>query len=264
MKKSKPFQLKGESKMQTMKKLLTILAILFLLIPSLLFAQEQVARMNPYIAGSVPTVATCDSCTGALVASFHFEDSTNHNLTVGAPCGCSDDANKTYSLTGGSTYNTTYKTDGARGVNAQGEDDAVEYAQTTIDVTAVGTWCGDVYFTATSLTGRAFTIGVVGTLVYGAGDTNILQTVCGGSNYSGTTTFANNTWTRVCFSWDTSQAAGSDKLSNKVGASAWQAQTDFTLTQQANPATWFVVSGNFQFGRAYFDNIKIYNTYQAE
>ncbi len=258
MKKSKPFQLKGESKMQTMKKLLTILVVLVIPFSSW-------AGGVTMIGGGTPAEVTCDSCSGALVASFHFEDSTNHNLTVGTPCGCSDDANKIYSLTGGSTYDTTYKSDGARGVNAQGEDDAVEYAQTTIDVTAVGTWCGDVYFTGTA-DGRVFTVAttITGTFVYGAGNTNVLKTTNGASTYQGTTTYASNTWTRVCFSWDTTQAAGSDKLANKVGANAWQANATLTLTQQTNIATWFVVSGNFQYGRGYFDNVKVYSTYQAE
>jgi hypothetical protein len=212
-------------------------------------------------------VSTGDVCTGALVASFHFEDTATHNTTLGDPAGCvASGLTATYSLTGGSTYSNVTFSDGANGVNAQGEDDAVEWTHGGADLTEVGTWCGDVYYTGTA-NGTLSTINITTTAIRGVVNYNAagstVQATYGGSNKISTATFPNATWTRLCYSWDESQTGATDLLAVKVGANAWEESIGMTLVDVAQDAIIDPVGGHtFQYGRGFYDNIKIYSDYK--
>lgn len=238
------------------KPLLTILLLFFMLTHA--YAFNQLA-----VCAGVPAVAAggCDDCSGTLVFSTHFEN--DNDITVGTPCGCSD-GTTAQALTGGSTYSSTYASDGTYSCKAEGENDVAAIDTTVgggIDVVETGTYCADAYFTGTA-EARTFTIAatVYGRIIYDAGGST-LRINYSTEDFRGTDTFSNSTWTRVCFSWDASQAGGADKLGVRVGTNAWEEKTT-TISPPANPGTYYIVSGSWQYGRGYYDNIKIYSDYK--
>lgn len=217
------------------------------------------------VALSGTGVAGGSACTNGLALWLNFEDGTNPSTAT-----CTTGTDTTASLTGGSSINSTgtYVSSGTYSVNAVGEDDAVEIdsAGLAAGLATTGTWCGDYYHSATG-SGYAYTLNslIAGRFTDGAGaNDTVLLTVYGTDSYTGTTTVADSTMTRICYSWDATQAAGADRLCNKVGSNSWQCKTNATLTDQTLATTMFIVNGNFQFGRGYVDNIKLYSTYQAE
>ena len=209
----------------------------------------------------------CDDCSGTLVMAVHFEDNTGSDLETGTPCGCSDGSDKVYTLAS-ATHSSTQASDGTYSISASGENYTVTIDNTGIAaaVSSVGTYCVDYYRSAAG-SARVFTLGtgVYGRVTDGAGaDDNTIQIDYDPENAVGTDTFADATWTRICYSWDESQATTGDKISTKVGANAWEEKTGITLSDPGLGAPIYIVSGSWQDGRGYFDNIKIYSTYQAE
>lgn len=208
----------------------------------------------------------CDDCSGSLAMAIHFEDNSGSDLETGTPCGCTDGTDTTYSMTGGSSHSSTQASDGTYSALCDGEDDAVEIDSTGLaaSISSVGTWCADYYRNSGGLA-WAFEMPIHGRIYDGAGaDDNYLYISYGTESFTGTDTFADATWTRICFSWDESQGAGADRLCTKVGANGWECSTNRTLTDPTLDATLYIAGGDWQYGRGYFDIVKLYSTYQAE
>ncbi|MHA2254241.1 MAG: hypothetical protein ACXAD7_28090 [Candidatus Kariarchaeaceae archaeon] len=60
--------------------------------------------------GTTTTAPACDTCSGNLVFTSHFENSDD--ITSGNPCGCTTGGDETWALSG-TTYSATQKTDGS-------------------------------------------------------------------------------------------------------------------------------------------------------
>lgn len=215
---------------------------------------------------TVASGGSCDDCSGTIVLAVHFEDTSGNDIETGTPCGCSDGTDKTYSFVSSAAHSSAQYSDGAYSIIAEGENHTVEIDNTGIaaGVSSVGTFCVD-YYKSTAGDSRIFTLPTLGRVTDGAGsDDNNLQIDYGSDNKVGTHTFADNTMTRICFSWDESQSPGSDKLAVQVEGNAWEEDTGETLTDPGLSTPLNIISGDWQYGRGYFDNIKIYSTYQAE
>jgi len=231
------------------------LLIVLLLLPSLACAGQGLGPGPGYKTYG----ATGDSCTGALLFAAHMEN--DDDVTAGSPTGCS--VGDTTIAKTGATYSSTQASDGTYSAYSTAENSSLVIASTNMDVSLVGTWCADVYYTNTVLR-RVFTIsatGPMGAIVYSAG-ANTMRSSYASENYTGSDTFPNDAWTRVCATWDATQSAGSDKLGTKVGANAWQTQTNRTLTSLgSNPATYYIGGAAFLYWPGYVDNIKLYSDY---
>lgn len=202
-----------------------------------------------------------DSCTGTLLFAAHME---NDDVTQGTPAGCVVSGGDNTITKTGVSYSTTQKSDGSYASYSTAENSSMVISSTNMDVSITGTWCGDIYYTQT-VNRRVFTINttpvLTGIVVYSAG-ANTLRTNYNASGYTGSDTFANYTFVRACFSWDTSGAGATDKLATKLNTSAWQEQTNFTITDISNPATYYVTGGSFQYYPGYIDNVKLYSDYK--
>lgn len=224
---------------------------------------DQFAASTAALSGTGVADAEASACVGGLEMLVEFTDGANPSTVT-----CTTGSDTTVALTGGAAISTSTTYCASQPcVNVAGEDDGAEIDSTGLPagMATTGTWCGDYYHSSTS-SGYAYSIGAsIGRFTDGAGaDDTVLLTVYGAESYAGTTTFSDNTITRVCYSWDSTQSAGADRLCNKVGANAWQCATNKTLTDGSLAATLFIAGQNLQFGRGYTDNIKLYSTYQAE
>ena len=208
------------------------------------------------IAGS----GSGDVCTGTQLFAAHFEN--NDDVTAGTPSGCS--VGDTTLTRVGVTYSTTQKSDGEYSSYATAENSSVSIDSLGMDVSIAGTWCGDIYYTATAPR-RTFTIsasGAYGQIVYSVGG-NTARTVYGSESLTSTDMFVNDTLTRVCHSWDASAAGGADKLAVKVGTNGWLETTNRTLTSlESNPSIYYITSGPYQYYPGYIDNVKLYSDYK--
>lgn len=201
-----------------------------------------------------------DTCTGTQLFAAHFEN--NDDVTQGTPAGCS--VGDTTVTRTGVTYSATQASDGSYSSYSTVENSKSVIDSTNMDVSITGTWCGDIYYTQT-VTRTIFAISLSpslsGKIVYAAG-ANKLSTTYGSETYTGSDTFTNETWTRVCFSWDASPSVGADKLAVKVGTNAWQAQTNRVLTSlSSNPTTYYITGGFYAYYPGYVDNVKLYSDY---
>jgi hypothetical protein len=212
----------------------------------------------------------CDDCSGTLILSVHFEDGLNPtDITDGTPCGCTDGTDTTVDLTGGAAINSTaaYVSDGSYSADIRGEDDALEIDSTGLPsgLMTTGTYCAD-YYKSNAGNGYIFRMvanGPIGTVEDGAGSNDNTIRMSWGPNYKPSTAVFNDAeMVRICFSWDASQSDGSDRLAVKVGANSWESIETLTLTVQAMPAVIFIGNADWQYGRGYLDNIKIYSDYQ--
>jgi len=88
-----------------MKKYISI--FIFLLICAAIEAHA--ASPALFQCAGAGEAATCDSCTGSLILSWHAEDA---NVGTGTPCGCNYDADKDFTFAGSSGVSNSYKGDG--------------------------------------------------------------------------------------------------------------------------------------------------------
>lgn len=214
------------------------------------------------------SAGSCDDCSGTLVMAVHFEDTLGNDIETGTPCGCSDGSDTTYTFVSGAAHSSTQASDGTYSIVATGENHTVEIDNTgiTATVSSIGTFCVD-YYKSTAGNGRIATLGVNLRILDGASaNDNYLQLDYGANDTSSLAedTFADSTWTRICYAWDESQSAGNDVLSIQVEGNAWQEKTNMTLTDPGLSSPLNIISGDWQYGRGYFDNLKLYSTYQAE
>jgi len=95
-----------------MKKLILIFVALSFF--SVCFAGSIQDMHKAEIARKNATVVTCDVCSGTLIWSWHMEDDdATPDITIGNPCGCSDDENTTGTKSGSPVFSTTQKSDGS-------------------------------------------------------------------------------------------------------------------------------------------------------
>lgn len=246
-----------------MKKLI----LLLILLPSLCVAQEwQEARMNPYVAGSVVSAAGGDTCTGTKLFAAHFEN--NDDVTQGTPAGCVVSGGDNTLTRTNTVYSATQYTDGAYSIYANGDNHNAQITPTNMTgLETTGTYCVNSYHTRETGTSRVFSFTdgsttVLGLITYNAGG-NTITTNHSGNTVTSTATFSNSSWTRLCFSWDSSPGDGAEKIAVKVGASAWKELTDRNLTEIGTLTTMYIIGGFWQFNVGYYDQLKIYNTYKA-
>ena len=124
-----------------MKKLI----LFFLLIPSLLFAQDwQEAKMNMGIIGGSVPAAGGDSCTGTLLFSWHGE---NADVTLGTPAGCSAGDTVGTAVSGANISNTQFW-DGGNSVSFPTVGDYYTFDSASIFSSTEGTIVFKLYPTA--------------------------------------------------------------------------------------------------------------------
>lgn len=233
----------------------------YLLLIILCLADSCAFAFPPWFIGAVASGgASVDTCTGSKLFAAHFENSDN--VTVGGGCSVGD----TTITKLGITYSAAKKSDGEYSTYSTVEDSSGVIDSTNMNISITGTWCGDISYQQT-IGRRVFTIsssGPYGYIVYNSGG-NTIRANYGTENHTSSATFQNDTWTRVCTSWDASQSDGADKLAVKVGANQWESSTIKTLASLgSNPATYYIVGGSFQYYPGYIDNVKIYSDYAHE
>ena len=243
-----------------MKKLILIFLCLFCI-----FVGR--ADTDTIVIGQPVTAAGgCDDCSGSLVLAIHFEDTSGNDIETGTPCGCSDGSDTTYSFVSSAAHSDVQASDGTYSILAAGENHTVEIDNTGIAaaVSSVGTFCVD-HYKSVGGDARIATLGITLRLFDGGGaDDNTIQVDYGANNKLGMATFADATWARICYAWDESQASTGDLLAVQVEGNAWEEKTGITLVDPSLSAPLNIISGDWQYGRGYFDNLKIYSTYQAE
>ena len=94
------------------------------------------------IASAYEEEIVCDTCSSNLILASHFEN--DDNIENGDPCGCSTNADKTWTMTS-ITYSTTQKSDGSYA--AYVNDDTDNGVITATINKAAGTIIFDIYVT---------------------------------------------------------------------------------------------------------------------
>ena len=85
---------------------------------------------------------SCDTCTGTLLFSSHFEN--NDDITQGTPCGCNTNADITWALTN-ATYSSVQKSDGTYSLLKDSNTDSAEITVDSPGSTHDGSMSFDVY-----------------------------------------------------------------------------------------------------------------------
>lgn len=255
----------------------TAIRAAILIVSLSLAASAQVVR----IPGPGGNTATADSCTGNLLFSWHFEDTT---VTSGSPGGCSV-GDTTATATGtGTTLSATQFEDGAKagyfpdaadggGTNRYytfdvAAEDIVKNNQGTIDL-----W---IYVTTFVNGGVVFDTAADGNNGIGLSETTAstinqfrIDVNAGGTFRHATTTFASNfllnTWYHVIAKWDHT-AHSSNYI--QICADTTTGTTNCGVTTTAL-GTWAgtlasEIWGNQGSGATtfYIDNVKVYGTWQ--
>ena len=248
--------------MQTSTKLILLVSLLVL--SSCMSPSD--AAINVAV-GSPPAVAGCDSCSGDLSLAVHFEDATNHNVTVGTPCGCSD-GDAIYTLASSAVESTTQKSDGTYSLSIPTMADYAVFDVSTNDIftPVAGTLVFDMYVT----TWANYT--VLFTARYNA--TNYLTvTILDDSEirarYSGAGTVITvetsgaslvvNTWYTITVKWrqadlnpNLSINANTQTTTDNTNLTAWDASATNIWLGDIDVAGWAL----------FIDNVKVYNTWQ--
>lgn len=225
------------------------------------------ARMNvAIVGGSPPAGAPAGNCTSPQIFGWSMEGSTD--ITAETPAGCTSNATKAPTFSGGSTaISTTRFQDGAKSLYIRYAGD---YA--TIPVSDGSTTEGtlDFYIYFDDSLPENWTRYVE----FRYNDTNRVVMFCTGSNVfevahygnsgtpvekASTTTISLDTWYHVIIKWKVGAAA---TLSIQVGGEAAQtsAATIGTMSSAPNTLKWINSGGgNLDI---YNDLIKVYTTWQ--
>jgi hypothetical protein len=243
-----------------MKRLLLLLCLLLLPV-----AVE--ARMNLGIVGGGAAAPSCDSCTGTLVLSHHFEA---ESCETGTPCGCSTNATKTITLGTDagivSTTGTNWPSDGTNSLS-------LGTTATTIPITwdkTVGTVSFDVYCSTFAGNVNVLYFGNLGDGDYvkvallGSDDNNkvylTLRSDAGASvEVASAMTAFTGPKVSITAKWDTTTAHSTNYLSLTVDA----ATVTGTVQPTAVVGTFTTLNVGVEASSVcYVDNLKVYNTWQ--
>ncbi len=251
-----------------LKKLFLILCFLFLFSTAISGGitdklKQVIARKN------VAAGDGGDDCSGALVMSIHFEDNSDPT-SIADSGGCTDGSDDSVDLVGTWVISTTVGThDGSTytaysGTGEQATHLMVDATGIAAGVSSIGTICMD-YYKSLANEGYIFNIGPIGTVLDGGGaNDNSIRVNYAANNQATSATFADDTWVRLCFSWDESQTGTDDNLSVQVEGNAWETKTSITLADMGLDDPMNMGGDAWNYTRGYVDNIKLYSTYQAE
>lgn len=213
-----------------------------------------------------------DSCTGNLKYSHHAENNDDATTSANGTQGCSASAtykswtknNATYTSTSGQYY------DGSYGLSASGWA-YYAYITTTgwLDITEKGSIEMWYEHDSTPHTSYLFEIYIDdnhyiwlkfntdGTFTLGAKDgTNTIS-----KTTTGTLTAGGDI---VKAGWDFSQAGGSDIMRIKIGSSAWEETTNYTITDIGTMPAALFIGGYTISTYGYYDRVKVWTSANCE
>lgn len=238
-----------------------ILALL--LLPQIAFASGLTLSGGTFSGcGSGAGLSGCDSCSGALILTSHFENTDN--IETGTPCGCSTNADKTWALTG-ATYSDAQKSDGTYSLYIAG---STQNAIITADPNkSAGTITFDIYVAAWRNVGDILVIAVdadnyiafytyttsgVGRLDYQGNNVSKVINVTG---------LTENAWHTITLKWSTT-AVGGKYLYAQVDAETAVTGAEALTEIVGTPTTVKFGYGAITPATYYIDNVKLYNAWQ--
>jgi hypothetical protein len=214
---------------------------------------------------------TCDSCTGNLIFTTHFEGTgelgTDFNITIGNPCGCNTNADKTISYYSEAVNSLTQKSDGSYSFYRAGAGD---YAEISTDVSkTAGTLTFDIYLVSNIAAWDSFISILVSSgnyIYFGVNDpatrTHYEYKGNNTSKYSDYVAgFTTGVWHSIVLKWSTTGVDGKYLYIQMDGGTAKTYSS--AITEIVGTPSLITIGGSSASASVYYiDNIKLWNSWQ--